>query len=169
MDNQYYFLCINCNEKMKSTRENISLLDDGGVLSCKCGVFLCPDDIKYDEAKNIIKGRQKTEYVIYFLSFICVLFALIFEAPALLPIIVIIAGALIRSQNEGERIELTTKLSPQNASPSRSFSSIDEFKVTFEKFRFDFNKVVNKCCVCEGLTKQIVNNLPLCASCSKDL
>nr|MBF4237450.1 hypothetical protein [Vibrio anguillarum] len=83
--------------------------------------------------------------------------------------IVIISGAIIRSQNSGEIIELTTKLSPQNASPSKRFSSIKEFKVTSEKFRFGFSKVVNKCCVCEALTKQTVNDLPICASCSKDL
>ncbi|MBF4275307.1 hypothetical protein, partial [Vibrio anguillarum] len=158
MDKQYYFSCVNCNGKIKLTNDNVSLLDDGGVLTCECGVFLYPDDVKYDEAKKIIKDRKKTEYVIYFLSAICVLLAFAFKAPALLPIIVIISGAIIRSQNSGEIIELTTKLSPQNASPSKRFSSIKEFKVTSEKFRFGFSKVVNKCCVCEALTKQTVND-----------
>lgn len=169
MDNQYYFLCVNCNEKIKSTNDNISLLDDSGVLSCECGVLLCPDDIKYDEAKKIIKGRKKTEYIIYFCSLICALLVFSFKAPALLPIIVIISGSLIRSQNSGELIQLTTKISPQNESPSRRFSSIEEFMSTAEKFSFGFNKIVNKCRVCEGLTKQTVNDLPICASCSKNL
>ncbi|EJK2994615.1 hypothetical protein [Vibrio metoecus] len=169
MDNQYYFSCVNCNGKLELTNDNVFLLDDGGVLTCECGVFLCPDDIRYDEAKKLIKDRKKTEYVIYSLSAICVLLAFVFKAPALLPIIVIIAGAIIRSLNSGEIIELTTKLSPQNASPSRKFTSIKDFKVTSKRFRFGFSKVVNKCCVCENLTKQTVNDLPICASCSKDL
>ncbi|MFB9189768.1 hypothetical protein ACODM8_15465 [Vibrio ostreicida] len=141
-------------------------LDNGGAITCKCGTFLYPDDEQYDTASTLVKERKSTTVLINFVGTICCLIVISANMPGSLALIGIIMSSLIGPKYLGDSTELKTKVAPLHKAPSKKFTSIEEFKASSKKLNVGFSEMKDKCCICEVLTNQTVNNLHICAPCS---